>query len=139
MWVRGGSAAGRLLLQLSLVPGWHRFHGALESLRMLRIVFGGCIFHAMSRHLYLVGYDVADPKRLRRMLACVKRYATGGQRSVFECWLNDAERRDLLRATERLLRPAEDRFFLVRLDPRQKPVLLGLAEPIVDDEMFYLG
>lgn len=110
-----------------------------ESLRMLHGVFGRRMLRAMSRHLYLVGYDVADPKRLRRMLACVKRHATGGQRSVFECWLNDAERRDLLHDTGRLLRPSEDRFFLVRLDPRQKPELLGLAAPVVDDALFYLG
>ncbi len=93
----------------------------------------------MERHLYLVGYDVANPKRLRRMLREVKRYATGGQKSVYECWLTESERGHLLKATLRLLHPEADHFFIVRLDPRQRPELFGLAAPWVDARMLYLG
>ncbi|RMH50797.1 MAG: CRISPR-associated endonuclease Cas2 [Zetaproteobacteria bacterium] len=93
----------------------------------------------MERRLYLAAYDVADPPRLQRMLAVVKRYATGGQKSVFECLLTEAERRRLLAATREEMDDAVDRFLLLRLDPRCKPQLLGLALPPADPEFFYYG
>ncbi len=93
----------------------------------------------MTRRLYLAAYDVACPKRLRRVLKVVKGHATGGQKSVFECWLTAAERRALLRETRALLRRGEDRFLLLRLDPRQRPVLLGRALPVTDRDFLYMG
>ena len=36
------------------------------------------------RALYIVAYDVAKPSRLRKVHRTVKRFATGGQKSVFE-------------------------------------------------------
>ena len=41
-----------------------------------------------KRALYIATYDVADPTRLRKVHHVVKRFATGGQKSVFECFLN---------------------------------------------------
>jgi len=93
----------------------------------------------MKRHLFLAAYDVADPGRLRRMLVAVKRYATGGQKSLFECWLTKSERRALLAATRDEMDLEEDRFFLLRLDPRCKPQLLGVALPPTNPEFFYYG
>jgi len=93
----------------------------------------------MSRHLYLAAYDIADPKRLHRMLVAVKAYATGGQKSVFECWLNSAERLHLLAVPSRKMDLKQDRFFLLRLDPRQQPILLGLALPPGDPRFYYQG
>ncbi len=93
----------------------------------------------MRRHLYLAAYDVTEPARLQRVLATVKRYATGGQKSVFECWLSAHERKELLAATKGELDLGEDRFFLLRLDPRLTPQLLGLALPPADPHLFYYG
>ena len=36
----------------------------------------------MSRFLYLVCYDVADPKKLRRIRKMTAAYAVGGQKSL---------------------------------------------------------
>lgn len=36
---------------------------------------------------YLAAYDVSDPKRLQQALHVLRDYATGGQKSVFECFL----------------------------------------------------
>jgi CRISPR-associated protein Cas2 len=41
----------------------------------------------MQRILYLVAYDICHPRRLARALKIVRAYATGGQKSVHECWL----------------------------------------------------
>lgn len=93
----------------------------------------------MTRHLYLAAYDIAEPKRLHRMLVAVKGYATGGQKSVFECWLDAVEKKQLLSMSANIMSMAEDRFLLIRLDPRRQPQLLGLAEPPADPAFFYYG
>lgn len=92
-----------------------------------------------ARRLYLAAYDVADPRRLARALARAKRHACGGQKSVFECWLTPAEMAAFVDAMRRLLRAGEDRFFLLRLDPRSRPRTLGLAVPPADLDFFYQG
>ncbi|RMH61203.1 MAG: CRISPR-associated endonuclease Cas2 [Zetaproteobacteria bacterium] len=93
----------------------------------------------MAKHLFLVAYDIADSKRLRRMLKLVKSYACGGQKSVFECWLNQSEREHLLAESKRILVPATDRLLLIGLDPRQRPILLGRAQPVINPWFYYQG
>ena len=49
-----------------------------------------------DRALYIAAYDVTDPARLRQALHVLKGYASGGQKSVFECFLTSRERQALL-------------------------------------------
>ena len=93
----------------------------------------------MTRDLYIAAYDIADSKRLHRMLVEVKGYATGGQKSVFECWLDAQERESLLDVSASIMKLDEDRFMLIRLDPRQKTRLIGVAQPLSDPAFFYYG
>lgn len=92
-----------------------------------------------SRHLYLAAYDVSDPSRLARALHLVRAYASGGQKSVHEVHLTPAERQHLLEDMEALIDPAEDRFMLIRLDPRAKVETLGKAVPPSDAACLYFG
>ncbi len=92
----------------------------------------------MRRAFYLVAYDVSDPKRLRQVGRLVKSHATGGQKSVFECWLSEHERKSLEQALRRLL-SGRDRAFILRLDPRRQARCLGLARPPGDPSIFYYG
>ena len=92
-----------------------------------------------KRVLYLVAYDVSEPKRLRKVHKVVKRYATGGQKSVFECFLTPAERRRLLADAQAVLDEVEDRLALLRIEERAQPILHGIATPVVDPEFFYVG
>ncbi|WJW76675.1 CRISPR-associated endonuclease Cas2 [Thiohalobacter sp. IOR34] len=92
-----------------------------------------------KRQLYLVAYDVSDARRLRCMLGAVKAHATGGQKSVFECYLSEVERTGLLREVGDILDLEEDRFFLIRLDPRSRVRTLGRAVPVADPDFFYVG
>lgn len=92
-----------------------------------------------SRKLYLAAYDVADPDRLREIMHQVRGQATGGQLSVYECYLTAAERNALLAAIERILHPREDRFFLLRLDPRSPIRALGQGRIPSDPCYFYVG
>ena len=91
-----------------------------------------------QRHLYLAAYDVADDRRLRQALKLLRGYASGGQKSVFECFLSPAEKRNLLTQIEHLFDLEQDRFFLVRLDPRAKVRTLGIAVVPSDPAFIYI-
>lgn len=92
-----------------------------------------------QRNLYLAAYDVAHPNRLRAALHLVRAYATGGQKSVHEIFLTPAEKRELLHNFALLLDEDEDRFLLLRLDPRAKVITLGRATTPADPDHFYIG
>jgi CRISPR-associated protein Cas2 len=92
-----------------------------------------------QRILHLAAYDVSDPGRLREALKVLKGYASGRQKSVFECFLTQAERRRLLAEIRGVLDLQEDRFFLVRLDPRGHIRTLGIAVKPTDPPWFYVG
>jgi CRISPR-associated protein Cas2 len=92
-----------------------------------------------TRSLYLAAYDVAEPRRLRKALALVKGYSTGGQKSVHECFLTAGERAGLLRDMAGLLNEADDSFLLLRLDPRARVLVLGRAVEPLDTPYFHVA
>jgi CRISPR-associated protein Cas2 len=92
-----------------------------------------------ERDLYIAAYDISSARRLRAALKLVKEYATGGQKSAYECFLTPAERRDLLRELRAVIEPIEDRVLLIRLDPRSRVHTLGIAEAPQDPPFFYCG
>ncbi len=93
----------------------------------------------MNRLLYLVAYDVRSPSRLRRMLHLLKEYASGGQKSAFECYLSITERKELLARVEQTMDAEEDAFLLIRLTGRDAVATLGIAVKPVDQLYTYLG
>lgn len=92
-----------------------------------------------ARDFFLAAYDVADRRRRAAALDLVRGYATGGQKSVHEVFLTEAERRELLHAMSLILDECEDRFLLLRLDPRARSHALGVATPPSDGSFFYVG
>lgn len=92
-----------------------------------------------NRQLYIAAYDIASPSRLRKALRILRAYASGGQKSVFECYLNLTEKRQLLASMECLIVPDEDRFLLILLDGHGEVRTLGRAVPPQDGEFFYVG
>jgi len=92
-----------------------------------------------QRNLFLAAYDVTQPRRLIAALKIVRRYATGGQKSVHEVFLTPPERGELLHELALILDEAEDRFLLLRLDPRSKVHTLGNAMSPADPNLFYVG
>ena len=81
-----------------------------------------------NRSFYLVAYDISDPRRLQKVGKTVKAYLTSGQKSVAECWMLPSERERLLQKLSHLITADRDRIHCFRLDPRQKPQFLGVAE-----------
>lgn len=91
-----------------------------------------------NRSLFIAAYDVSSPTRLRQVHRTVKAYATGGQKSVFECFLTPMERKTLLVKARRLINEREDRFALLRVEERAAPVLLGIATPPADPDFYFV-
>jgi CRISPR-associated protein Cas2 len=91
------------------------------------------------RALYIAAYDVSNDARLRNALRVLKGFASGRQKSVFECFLTDAEKRVLLREVRAVLDEIEDRFFLIRLEPRGTVHTLGKAVRPLDLAWYYVG
>ncbi len=91
------------------------------------------------RVLHLVAYDVRCPRRLARTLEVVKSWSTGGQRSVHECWLTPAERRELVAHCLAVVDRRRDRLLLVRPDPGGGVRTLGIARPPRDPRWLYVG
>jgi len=92
-----------------------------------------------KRSLYIAAYDIRDDQRLREALKVLRNYSTGGQKSVFECYLSEAEKRALLAEVRTVIDERCDRFLLLRLDPRRKVLVLGIAVPPMDPAYFYVG
>ncbi len=93
----------------------------------------------MQRQLCLVAYDIASSSRLRRALRVVREYALGGQKSVHECFLNEAEQRELHRHLQAIVDGQTDRYLILRLDPRCRVRTLGRGSAPADPGWFYLG
>jgi CRISPR-associated protein Cas2 len=91
------------------------------------------------RSLFLIAYDVCEPKRLTRVREVLKAYSTGGQKSVYECWCTPAELTAVINEVQGLIRPEEDRVHVIRMDGRSRTHTLGIAVPPADPAFFYFG
>ena len=92
-----------------------------------------------NRQLYIAAYDISCNRRLRKALYVVRGYASGGQKSVFECFLTPAEKAQLLDDVNSIIDPVEDRFILLRLLGAKHIRTLGKAVLPQDGSFFYIG
>ncbi|MBX6322766.1 MAG: CRISPR-associated endonuclease Cas2 [Rhodospirillaceae bacterium] len=66
-----------------------------------------------GERLYIVAYDVGDPKRWRRVFRLMKGYGRWLQLSVFQCRLTARRRAELGAALDRLVKRDEDHVIIV--------------------------
>jgi len=92
-----------------------------------------------NRQLYIAAYDISCNRRLRKTLYVVRGYASGGQKSVFECFLTPAEKAQLLDDINSIIDPVEDRFILLKLLGAKHIRTLGKAVLPQDGSFFYVG
>jgi CRISPR-associated protein Cas2 len=71
------------------------------------------------RNRYIVSYDIADPKRLRRVHRTMRGFGDPLQYSVFRCDLSPTERVLLREALTPLLNQREDQVLLINLGPAE--------------------
>lgn len=96
-------------------------------------------FNTMSRTLYLVAYDIRNENRLTKVHHFLKGFSTGGQKSVYECFLTDADLRLVLDGLKKLILTSEDRIHVFTLDGRSRTHTLGIAVQPRDPSYFYIG
>ena len=63
-------------------------------------------------YLVLVSYDIADPKRLRRVARVLEDAGERVQKSVFECGLSPGALHALRLRLRRIINPAEDHILI---------------------------
>ncbi len=71
------------------------------------------------RTTYLVCYDVANDKRLRRAFKTCRNFGDHLQFSVFECDLSPAEKIELERELSQVINQDEDQVLFVSLGPAE--------------------
>ncbi|MDP1588873.1 MAG: CRISPR-associated endonuclease Cas2 [Prosthecobacter sp.] len=72
-----------------------------------------------ARHTYLVTYDIANDRRLKKVFKVCKNHGTHLQFSVFECDLNPRELVQLQRELKTLIKQDEDQVLFVALGPAE--------------------
>lgn len=86
------------------------------------------------RATYLVCYDIADDKRLRRVFKTCRNYGEHLQYSVFECDLDPSEKIGLESELRDLIDHTKDQVLFVALGPaegRGQRVITSLGIPYV--------
>lgn len=86
------------------------------------------------RHRYIVTYDIADPRRLRRVFKRMKAYGESLQLSVFRCDLSEVQRVNMIGDLRKLINQREDKVMIVDLGPtegtaQQSITFLGVHAP----------
>jgi CRISPR-associated protein Cas2 len=69
------------------------------------------------RRCYLVAYDIADPKRLRRVFKTMKGYGAHVQLSVFQCDLPEMDLIRMKAALTEIIHHKEDQVLIIDLGP----------------------
>ena len=72
------------------------------------------------RNTYIVCYDVADPKRLRRVFKVCKDFGQHLQFSVFECDLTVSEKLQFEDKLVAEIKREEDQVLFIRLGPAEQ-------------------
>ncbi|MFN3630330.1 MAG: hypothetical protein ACK4XK_09825 [Casimicrobiaceae bacterium] len=116
----------------------------------------------MDRHFYLLAYDISDNRRRVKLCDMAQRFATGGQKSAYECWLSPGEAAAIRAFCAGLIEEGEtsesftraldaidpedegegglpDSIMLLRLDVRAATRQLGRGQPPSDPDIFIFG
>ncbi|MGQ0835235.1 MAG: CRISPR-associated endonuclease Cas2 [Gammaproteobacteria bacterium] len=75
-----------------------------------------------EEHLYVVAYDIADPKRWRRVFNLMEGYGEWLQLSVFQCRLNAERHAELIALLDGIIHHSDDHVILLDI---------GLADHVV--------
>lgn len=93
----------------------------------------------MLRHLFLIAYDIASSRRRRIARRLIKGNSVGGQKSLYECWMTQAELQSAMSALRKMIDPVEDRIVVIQLDPRAAVHTRGVGVEPQDGSFFFQG
>jgi CRISPR-associated protein Cas2 len=69
------------------------------------------------RRLYLVTYDICEPRRLRRVFKTMLGFGEHLQLSVFQCDLTAIDRVEMQAALQEIINREEDKVLIIDLGP----------------------
>jgi CRISPR-associated protein Cas2 len=70
-----------------------------------------------NEHLYLVAYDIANPKRWRRVFRLMEGFGDWLQLSVFQCRLSRQRHAELIALLDGIIHHDDDHVILVDIGP----------------------
>jgi CRISPR-associated protein Cas2 len=84
----------------------------------------------MNEHLYVVAYDIGDPKRWRRVFKLMNGYGEWLQLSVFQCRLSRRRHAEMLQLLDGLIHHEHDHVLCLDLGPADevKPQVVSLGK-----------
>ncbi len=74
----------------------------------------------IEERLYIVTYDISDPRRWRRVFRLMQGYGRWLQLSVFQCRLSARRRAELARRLDAAIHAREDHVLIMDLGPADK-------------------
>lgn len=74
----------------------------------------------MDEHLFIVCYDIADPKRWRRVFKLMRGYGEWVQLSVFQCRLSPRRQAELHALIDGIILDSADHVIFMDLGPADK-------------------
>jgi CRISPR-associated protein Cas2 len=85
---------------------------------------------AAYEYLYLVTYDISDPKRWRRVFKLMKGYGDWLQLSVFQCRLSRKRHAELIALLDGIIHHSEDHVLIINVGPAEsvKPQVVSLGK-----------
>ncbi len=84
----------------------------------------------MNEHLYVISYDISDPKRWRRIFRIMKGYGEWLQLSVFQCRLRRERMAELIALLDGIISHGQDHVMILDLGPADavKPRITSLGK-----------
>jgi CRISPR-associated protein Cas2 len=83
-----------------------------------------------DEHLYIVAYDIANPKRWRRVFRVMEGFGEWLQLSVFQCRLSRQRHAELIALLDGIIHHDEDHIVLMDVGPAEqvKPRVVSLGK-----------
>ncbi len=84
----------------------------------------------MEEHLYIVTYDISDPKRWKRVFSLMNGYGEWLQLSVFQCRLSRRRHAELVATLDELIMNEHDHVLMLDLGPAENvdPRVISLGK-----------
>ena len=85
------------------------------------------------KKLYLIGYDISKNTTRYAIYRKLLKYRVSGQKSFFECLLNEQELRDVIEFISILIDYKTDKVHIFQLNKAHKIELYGIADTFNND------
>jgi CRISPR-associated protein Cas2 len=86
--------------------------------------------NGVEEHLYIVTYDISDPKRWRAVFKAMHGYGEWLQLSVFQCRLSKRRHADMVATLDELIHHKEDHVIMLDVGPADsvEPRVISLGK-----------